>query len=186
MTFAAQPKGSDHVAGSPPDRPVQDRASDRAGADGGRDGFRARGRGRARRRPRLPAVRDAQRRAACASRSRNSARVPASRSTSIFSATRRRCPTTRARHAWRERLKPYYVELGVDPAAPIPNSNRAPFDAAFCEVVEDTQARGRQLSFRIAARRRFCKRVKAAGCSRHQLGHDGRGGALAASAASTR
>src|SRR5262245_56471155 len=27
-------------------------------------------------------------------------------------------------HAWRERLKPYYVELAVDPAAPIPSSNR--------------------------------------------------------------
>jgi nitronate monooxygenase len=38
--------------------------------------------------------------------------------------------------AWRERLAPFYRELGMDPAAPIPVSNRAPFDAAFCEVVE--------------------------------------------------
>ena len=38
--------------------------------------------------------------------------------------------------AWRERLAPCYRELGLDPAAPIPVSNRAPFDAAFCEVVE--------------------------------------------------
>src|SRR6266446_6101306 len=38
---------------------------------------------------------------------------------------------------WRDRLKPYYEELGIDPAAPVPTSNRAPFDAAFCAVVED-------------------------------------------------
>src|SRR5208282_6461958 len=25
-------------------------------------------------------------------------------------------------HAWRERLKPYYVEFGIDPAAPVPSS----------------------------------------------------------------
>ncbi|HEX2216550.1 MAG TPA: nitronate monooxygenase [Xanthobacteraceae bacterium] len=37
--------------------------------------------------------------------------------------------------AWRERLAPYYRELGIDPAAPVPSANRAPFDAAFCEVV---------------------------------------------------
>lgn len=38
--------------------------------------------------------------------------------------------------AWRERLKPFYLELGIDPAGPIPASNRAPFDAGFCEIVE--------------------------------------------------
>jgi nitronate monooxygenase len=37
--------------------------------------------------------------------------------------------------AWRERLKPYYQELGIDPAASVPSSNRAPFDDALCEVV---------------------------------------------------
>jgi len=36
---------------------------------------------------------------------------------------------------WRNRLAPYYRELGVDPAAPVPSSNRAPFDAALCELV---------------------------------------------------
>jgi nitronate monooxygenase len=39
--------------------------------------------------------------------------------------------------AWRERLRPYYLELGLDPAGPIPASNRAPFDAALCTVVEE-------------------------------------------------
>src|SRR5262249_5303295 len=40
---------------------------------------------------------------------------------------------------WRERLAPYYRELGVDPAAPVPSSMRMPFDAAFCAVVEETK-----------------------------------------------
>src|ERR1051326_3133532 len=38
---------------------------------------------------------------------------------------------------WRDRLAPYYRELGIDPAAPGPSSNRAPFDAAFCDVIEE-------------------------------------------------
>lgn len=46
-------------------------------------------------------------------------------------------PDAAREQAWRERLAPYYRELRIDPAAPIPVSNRAPFDAAFCEVVED-------------------------------------------------
>lgn len=37
--------------------------------------------------------------------------------------------------AWREQLAPYYRELGVDPAAPVPSSNRAPFDDAWLEAV---------------------------------------------------
>jgi nitronate monooxygenase len=39
--------------------------------------------------------------------------------------------------AWREALGPYYAELGVDPAAPIPTANRTPFDEALCETVEE-------------------------------------------------
>ncbi len=38
--------------------------------------------------------------------------------------------------AWRERLKPYYAELGLDPNAPMPSANRAPFDDAMAEAVE--------------------------------------------------
>jgi nitronate monooxygenase len=36
---------------------------------------------------------------------------------------------------WRERLAPYYRELRIDPAAPVPSSGRAPLDATFCELV---------------------------------------------------
>src|SRR5207247_3058687 len=38
---------------------------------------------------------------------------------------------------WTERLAPYYRELGLDPAAPVNAANRAPFDAAMCELVEE-------------------------------------------------
>jgi nitronate monooxygenase len=40
---------------------------------------------------------------------------------------------------WRERLAPYYRELAIDPAAPIPSSNRTAFDAAMCGIVEETK-----------------------------------------------
>lgn len=45
-------------------------------------------------------------------------------------------PNPAAQERWRTRLAPYYVELGLDPAAPVPASNRAPFDDAFCTLVE--------------------------------------------------
>jgi nitronate monooxygenase len=46
-------------------------------------------------------------------------------------------PNNERENAWRDRLNPYYVELGVDPAAPVPLTNRLPFDAAICAVVEE-------------------------------------------------
>lgn len=39
--------------------------------------------------------------------------------------------------AWRARLAPYAVEVGIDPEAPIPASGRNPFDAAYCALVEE-------------------------------------------------
>src|SRR5262249_46811149 len=39
---------------------------------------------------------------------------------------------------WRERLAPYYRELAIDPAAPVPSSNRTAFDPVMCEIVEET------------------------------------------------
>lgn len=38
--------------------------------------------------------------------------------------------------AWRARLAPYYAEAGLDPDAAPSGAGRAPFDAAFCDVVE--------------------------------------------------
>ncbi|GAA0755031.1 nitronate monooxygenase family protein [Ideonella azotifigens] len=39
--------------------------------------------------------------------------------------------------AWRAHLRPFYLELGLDPEAPVPVSNRNPFDAAMCALVEE-------------------------------------------------
>ena len=39
--------------------------------------------------------------------------------------------------AWKAELAGYYAELGLDPSAKAPSVNRAPFDEATCEIVED-------------------------------------------------
>jgi nitronate monooxygenase len=72
-------------------------------------------------------------------------------------------PNNAREHAWRERLRPYYAELAVDPAAPIPSSNRAPFDGAFCEVVEDIRPEVVSFHFGLPESS-LLRRVKAAGC----------------------
>src|SRR5262250_1870810 len=64
---------------------------------------------------------------------------------------------------WRDKLKPYYEELGIDPAAPVPTSNRAPFDMAFCEVIEELKPRVVSFHFGLPADE-LMRRVKAAGC----------------------
>lgn len=38
---------------------------------------------------------------------------------------------------WKARLGGYYKEFGIDPSAPVSAANRAPFDAAYCAVVEE-------------------------------------------------
>jgi len=64
---------------------------------------------------------------------------------------------------WRDRLKPYYEEFGIDPSAPVPTSNRAPFDAAFCDVIEDIKPQVVSFHFGLPAVD-LLARVKAAGC----------------------
>ena len=64
---------------------------------------------------------------------------------------------------WREALKPYYEELGIDPAAPIPTSARNPFDAAFCDMVEELKPEVVSFHFGLPPAELF-KRVKALGC----------------------
>ncbi|HVN28682.1 MAG TPA: nitronate monooxygenase family protein, partial [Candidatus Binataceae bacterium] len=39
--------------------------------------------------------------------------------------------------AWRARLALYYVELGLDPEAPLPEATRKPFDSELCSIVEE-------------------------------------------------
>ena len=64
--------------------------------------------------------------------------------------------------AWRQRLAPYYRELGIDPAAPINAANRAPFDEAFCAVLEELKPEIVSFHFGLPEPK-LLKRVKAAG-----------------------
>jgi nitronate monooxygenase len=66
-------------------------------------------------------------------------------------------------HAWRERLKPYYLEFGIDPAAPAAGAARRPFDAETCTIVEEI--RPAVVSFHYGLPEKvLMARVKAAGC----------------------
>jgi nitronate monooxygenase len=63
---------------------------------------------------------------------------------------------------WRETLAPYYRELGIDPAAPVPSSNRAAFDSAFCDVIDEVEPEVVSFHFGLPEPG-LLKRVKAAG-----------------------
>jgi nitronate monooxygenase len=72
-------------------------------------------------------------------------------------------PNNARENAWREKLKPYYRELAIDPAAPVPFANRAPFDAEFCAVVEELMPQVVSFHFGLPEAS-LLRRVKAAGC----------------------
>jgi nitronate monooxygenase len=65
---------------------------------------------------------------------------------------------------WRERLAPYYRELGIDPAAPVPTSMRLPFNEDFCALMEETNPGVVSFHFGLPEES-LLKRVKAAGCA---------------------
>jgi len=65
--------------------------------------------------------------------------------------------------AWKARLAAYYTELGLDASATAPAVNRAPFDAAMCEIVEDARPEVVSFHFGLPAPE-LLGRVKAAGC----------------------
>ncbi|HEY5279218.1 MAG TPA: nitronate monooxygenase [Pseudolabrys sp.] len=71
-------------------------------------------------------------------------------------------PNNAREHGWREALKPYYEEFGIDPNAPVPASNRAPFDEAFCLVVEELKPEVVSFHYGLPAAG-LVARVKAAG-----------------------
>jgi len=72
-------------------------------------------------------------------------------------------PNNARENAWRDTLKPYYEELGIDPAQPVPSSNRAPFDADFCAAVEELKPQAVSFHFGLPEPA-LLRRVKAAGC----------------------
>src|SRR5260370_6198879 len=61
---------------------------------------------------------------------------------------------------WRERLAPYYSELAIDPAAPVPSSNRTAFNSIMCDVVEETKPEVVSFHFRLPEAGRL-QRLKA-------------------------
>lgn len=67
-----------------------------------------------------------------------------------------------AQMRWRALLAPYFVDAGLDPAAPIATAGRAPFDNAFCEVVEELKPEVVSFHFGLPDRS-LVQRVKAAG-----------------------
>ncbi|PIS99489.1 2-nitropropane dioxygenase [Bradyrhizobium nitroreducens] len=71
--------------------------------------------------------------------------------------------TPEAEARWKQRLAGYYTEHGLDPAAPVNAANRAPFDASFCEVVEELKPEVVSFHFGLPEPA-LLKRVKAAGC----------------------
>ncbi len=64
---------------------------------------------------------------------------------------------------WKQRLAPYYSELGLDPAAPFSAANRAPLDAAMCALVEELKPEVVSFHFGLPEQA-LLKRIKAAGC----------------------
>jgi nitronate monooxygenase len=64
---------------------------------------------------------------------------------------------------WRDQLAPYYRELGIDPASPVPSSNRAPFNAEFCELIEEIKPPVVSFHYGLPAAELLAQ-VKAAGC----------------------
>jgi nitronate monooxygenase len=64
--------------------------------------------------------------------------------------------------AWRNKLMPYYREVGIDTSAPLPVSNRAPFDDAYCTLVETCKPKVVSFHFGLPAES-LLSRVKAAG-----------------------
>jgi nitronate monooxygenase len=66
--------------------------------------------------------------------------------------------------AWRNRLAPYYAEFGVDPAAPVPSSHRAPFSAELCDLA--LELRPGVVSFHYGLPEpTLVRRLKGAGCT---------------------
>ena len=64
---------------------------------------------------------------------------------------------------WKELLATYYVELSLDATASAPAVNRAPFDEAMCEVVEEYQPEVASFHFGLPEEA-LLERVEASGC----------------------
>ena len=70
---------------------------------------------------------------------------------------------------WRAKLAPYYVEADLDPAPSPPTAGRAPFDEAFCAVVEEVKPEVVSFHFGLPDKA-LLDRVKATGANDQHLG----------------
>ena len=78
--------------------------------------------------------------------------------------THKHVPPDNAREAaWRDRLKPYYSELKLDPNASAPAPPRSPFNDESCALVEELKPEVASFHFGLPEPR-LIARVKAAGC----------------------
>jgi nitronate monooxygenase len=64
--------------------------------------------------------------------------------------------------AWKRRLESYYLELGLDPQAPVPAAARAPFDSAMCDLVQEFAPKVVSFHFGVPERA-LLDRVRATG-----------------------
>ena len=72
-------------------------------------------------------------------------------------------PDPEREEAWRSRLAPYRAELGVEVSADVTAFNRAPFDDAMCNLVEEFEPEVVSFHFGLP-KRRLLDRVKSVGC----------------------
>ena len=64
---------------------------------------------------------------------------------------------------WKKRLAPYYAEYGIDPSEPMPRSDRAPFSAETCSIVEEFKPEVVSFHFGLP-HDSLLQRVKRTGC----------------------
>ena len=75
-------------------------------------------------------------------------------------------------------LNLYYAEFGIDPSAPVPVTNRTPFNSEMCAVVEELKPEVVSFHYGLPDDS-LVKRVKASGCKGDRFRDNGyRGSAL--------
>ena len=72
-------------------------------------------------------------------------------------------PDATREKAWKDRLRPYYAEFGLDPNANAPSVSRTPFSESTCALIEELHPSVVSFHFGLPGKN-FMQRVKEAGC----------------------
>jgi len=166
-----------NVEGSKAHRVIQDRASDRPGAHGGSLEWDKGGRSaeEAGAIGYLPcAMLNASR-----SASRWGQSAPAKNGQFNFLPFVRRCPANASEERWRDRLRRYYREIEIDPAAPVPEQNEPRSIPRCATSVEETKPES-ELPFGAPRSRGCCWRLKGGRVPGDESADERRRGAVAA------